>query len=178
MRGPAGTPYHKGIYKFICTCRNYTTGIYLLFAKFPENYPYKPPEIRFITPVRIFSEYISDSNHPTQIYHCNINSMGRICHPVLGRNYIPSLSMREVFDQVYGLLMSPEADDPLDRYILSHMLSYKNFDSILAEEFHTNTDGYYKKAQQLNGEKACHITWEEYKKVFSNCMYIIAPAYC
>ena len=37
--------------------------------------------------------------------------MGRICHPILGRNYIPSLSIREIF----GLLMAPEPDDPLDR---------------------------------------------------------------
>ena len=28
------------------------SGVYLLFAKFPDNYPYKPPEIRFVTPVR------------------------------------------------------------------------------------------------------------------------------
>ena len=29
-------------------------GVYLLFAKFPDNYPYKPPEIRFVTKVRQF----------------------------------------------------------------------------------------------------------------------------
>ena len=26
-------------------------GTFLLFAKFPKDYPYKPPEMRFVTPV-------------------------------------------------------------------------------------------------------------------------------
>ena len=43
--------------------------------------------------------------------------MGRICHPILGRNYIPSLSIRDIFDQIFGLLMAPEPDNPLDRYL-------------------------------------------------------------
>ena len=29
---------------------------------------------------------------------------------------MPSLSIKEILDQVYGLLMAPEPDDPLDRY--------------------------------------------------------------
>ena len=29
----------------------YYIGVYLLFAKFPNDYPYKPPEMRFVTPV-------------------------------------------------------------------------------------------------------------------------------
>lgn len=36
---------------------HFLTGIFLLLAKFPKEYPYKPPEIRFVTPVCIY--YIS-----------------------------------------------------------------------------------------------------------------------
>uniref|UniRef100_A0A1X7UR59 U-box domain-containing protein n=1 Tax=Amphimedon queenslandica TaxID=400682 RepID=A0A1X7UR59_AMPQE len=99
-----------------------------------EEYPYKPPEMRFITP----------------IYHCNINSNGRICHPILGRNYLPTLSIKEIFDHIYGLLMAPEPDDPLD--------------SVLAEEFHTEKDEYMRKARELTQDKATKVTWENYKK--------------
>jgi len=48
--GPEETPYFRGIYT--------------LYVQFPENYPNSPPNVRFLTP----------------IYHCNINSSGRICH--------------------------------------------------------------------------------------------------
>ena len=52
-----------------------------------------------------------------QIYHCNINSSGRICHSILDRHYIPSLTMRQIIDYIYGLLLSPEPSDLLDRYV-------------------------------------------------------------
>uniref|UniRef100_A0A1X7US96 Uncharacterized protein n=1 Tax=Amphimedon queenslandica TaxID=400682 RepID=A0A1X7US96_AMPQE len=120
LRGPSGTPY--------------SGGVFLIFAKFPKEYPHKPPEMRFITP----------------IYHCNINSNGRICHPILGRNYLPTLSVKEIFDHIYGLLMAPEPDDPLD--------------SVLAEEFHTEKDEYMRKARELTQDKATKVTWENYKK--------------
>ena len=87
-------------------------------AKFSDQYPVKPPELRFITPVSYSFQMVNFNLLSLifiQIYHCNINSSGRICHPVLGRNYIPSMSMKEIFDHVYGLLMSPEPLDPLDR---------------------------------------------------------------
>uniref|UniRef100_A0A8D3CAX5 UBC core domain-containing protein n=1 Tax=Scophthalmus maximus TaxID=52904 RepID=A0A8D3CAX5_SCOMX len=51
----------------------------------------------------------------SQIYHCNINSVGRICHSIFDRSYNAHITMRDVFDAVYGLLIIPEPDDPLDR---------------------------------------------------------------
>lgn len=44
MLGPEQTPY--------------LGGAYILYMKFPNEYPNKPPELRFLTP----------------IYHCNINA--------------------------------------------------------------------------------------------------------
>ena len=51
--GPQGTIYNKGVY--------------LLYAEFPSDYPFKPPKIIFLTP----------------IYHCNVSSQGSICLDVL-----------------------------------------------------------------------------------------------
>ena len=51
----------------------------------------------------------------SQIYHCNINSYGRICHQVLSESYTPSLTMKDILGCVYGLLVWPEPEDPLDR---------------------------------------------------------------
>lgn len=93
LLGPKMTPYENGLF--------------LMYVKFPDQYPFKAPEIRFITP----------------IYHCNMNQQGRICHSVLDRNYSPALKMREIIDCIYGLILTPEPDDPLDNVIASYFLS-------------------------------------------------------
>lgn len=51
----------------------------------------------------------------TKVYHCNVNSVGRICHNIFDRNYSAHITMREILDAVYGLLIAPEPEDPLDR---------------------------------------------------------------
>ena len=63
-----------------------------------------------------------------QIYHCNINSCGRICHEVLTTGYTPSISVREILGFIYGLLMVPEPNEPLDTcvFFLSYSLDMFN----------------------------------------------------
>uniref|UniRef100_A0A3Q0SFB2 UBC core domain-containing protein n=1 Tax=Amphilophus citrinellus TaxID=61819 RepID=A0A3Q0SFB2_AMPCI len=84
MEGPPETPYEKGVFE--------------LFCQFGPDYPVKPPTVRFVTP----------------IYHCNINNVGRICHNIFDRNYNAQITMREILDAVFGLLINPEPEDPLD----------------------------------------------------------------
>uniref|UniRef100_A0A3B4AT85 UBC core domain-containing protein n=1 Tax=Periophthalmus magnuspinnatus TaxID=409849 RepID=A0A3B4AT85_9GOBI len=85
MEGPPDTPYESGVFE--------------LFCQFGPEYPVKPPTVRFIT----------------FIYHCNINNVGRICHNIFDRGYNAHITMREILNAVYGLLMDPEPQDPLDR---------------------------------------------------------------
>lgn len=114
LLGPKETPYENGLF--------------LLYAQFPGDYPFKPPEVRFITP----------------IYHCNMNMQGRICHSVFDRNYSPALTFRQIVDCVYGLILTPEPDDPLDNVIASFYLS----------DYQT----YYKNAVNFTKEKASSST--------------------
>ncbi|XP_038137619.1 uncharacterized protein LOC119781281 [Cyprinodon tularosa] len=110
MQGPPDTPYD--------------TGVFELYCQFGPNYPVKPPVLRFVTPV----------------YHCNVNSVGRICHNLLDRNYNAHVTMKEISNAVYGLLIVPEPDDPLD--------------SILAEEFLTSREIYEQEAKKHTEEHA------------------------
>ncbi|XP_066575897.1 uncharacterized protein LOC136766383 [Amia ocellicauda] len=103
MLGPPDTPYENGTF--------------LLYCKFGEEYPIKPPLVRFIT----------------TIYHCNVNSVGRICHNIFDRNYSAHVTMRNILEAVYGLLIAPEPDDPLD--------------SILAEEYQSSRGKYLEEAK-------------------------------
>ena len=84
MEGPEDTPYEGGIFE--------------LFIEFTNEYPSKPPNIRFITP----------------IYHCSINSSGRIGLTILDRFYAPGVRVGDIFNHVYGHLIDAEPDDPLD----------------------------------------------------------------
>jgi len=121
LKGPETTPYEGGVF--------------YLYAKFPETYPTKPPEIRFITP----------------IYHCNINSNGRICHSIFARNYTIDTSVRLMFDCIYGLLLTPEPDDPLDNAI--------------AQEYYSAKELYIQKAQdstKTNASKSVDQYLEEF----------------
>ncbi|KAI1883300.1 hypothetical protein AGOR_G00243780 [Albula goreensis] len=110
MTGPPETPYEKGTFELYC--------------QFGEDYPMKPPVVRFLTP----------------IYHCNVNSVGRICHNIFDRNYSAHVTMKEIFEAVFGLLIAPEPEDPLD--------------SVLAEEFMSNRDTYMEQAKKSTLEAA------------------------
>ncbi|KAJ8357820.1 hypothetical protein SKAU_G00206140 [Synaphobranchus kaupii] len=110
LKGPPDTPYADGAFELYC--------------QFGAEYPLKPPLVRFLTP----------------IYHCNVNSVGRICHTIFDRNYSAHVTMKEILDAVFGLLIAPEAEDPLD--------------SILAEELQSSRDKYMEQAQQSAAQAA------------------------
>ncbi|CEL96755.1 unnamed protein product [Vitrella brassicaformis CCMP3155] len=84
MEGPDGTVYKDGTW--------------LLYMIFPADYPNRPPELRFETPIQ----------------HANVNAYGKICHPILGRAYTTDSTVRSILENVYGLLLNPDYVDPVD----------------------------------------------------------------
>uniref|UniRef100_A0A6B2LN37 UBC core domain-containing protein n=1 Tax=Arcella intermedia TaxID=1963864 RepID=A0A6B2LN37_9EUKA len=77
---------------------HYSGGTWLLYAEFPPDYPRQAPEIRFMTPIR----------------HSNVNQYGKICHSIFSRNWTADTSMQTVLNCIYGLMLNPDTDDPLD----------------------------------------------------------------
>jgi len=98
LQGPDSSPYKEGTW--------------LIYVCFPDEYPLYSPEVRFVTPIR----------------HCNVNPYGKICHSIFTRNWTSDTTIKQVLDCVYGLLLYPETDDPLD--------------TTLAMQFHSNPSAY------------------------------------
>ena len=82
LNGPPDTPYQGGIF--------------YLTIEFPLTYPLTPPHVKF----------------NTKIYHCNVNSKGRVCTDLL-ENWLPSTSVTQIIFEVYCVLIECNPSDPL-----------------------------------------------------------------
>lgn len=83
ITGPSGTPYEDGLF--------------FLDIDFPNDYPFKPPKVKFTT----------------NIYHCNVSDKGGICLDILKDKWSPALSLKKVLSSVIELLQFPNPDNPL-----------------------------------------------------------------
>lgn len=117
----------------------YINGTWLAYLEFPKNYPNEAPVIRFNTPIK----------------HCNINNYGKVCHSIFDRNYDPSISVVTIINYVYGLLLSPDVEDPLDNR--------------LAELFYSS-EGEYEAKILGHVKKYASKTREEWKDVLDSTM--------
>eukprot|EP00823_Brevimastigomonas_motovehiculus_P009387 TRINITY_DN9050_c0_g1_i1.p1 TRINITY_DN9050_c0_g1~~TRINITY_DN9050_c0_g1_i1.p1 ORF type:complete len:148 (-),score=21.32 TRINITY_DN9050_c0_g1_i1:257-700(-) len=104
IMGPSGSPY--------------SGGVFFLEIQFPQEYPFKPPHVKFTT----------------KIYHCNINDKGGICLDILKDNWSPALTVSKVLLSICSLLTDPNPSDPLVPEIAQKYKSdKKEHDKIAAE---------------------------------------------
>jgi ubiquitin-conjugating enzyme E2 D/E len=83
ITGPSDSPYEGGLFK--------------LRIVLPQDYPFNPPQVTFMT----------------RIYHCNINSSGGICLDILKSAWSPALTISKVLLSIASLMCDPNPDDPL-----------------------------------------------------------------
>lgn len=121
IRGAEDTPYAGGVFR--------------LEVNIPNEYPLKPPRVRFLT----------------RIYHPNIDSQGRICLDSLNMPpkgaWKPSLNVATVLTSIQALMSTPNGDDGL-------MVD-------ITEEFHNNPALFKQKAMGWTKKYACGNGCEE-----------------
>ncbi len=100
LPGPAGSPYEEGKFN--------------LSFSFPDNYPFKCPEVKFTTPM----------------YHPNIKKdTGEICMDVFANNWSPTQKVSDIIEKLSSLLMSPSTESPLEAEIAEEFVkNHKNWE--------------------------------------------------
>jgi len=94
FRGPPDTPYEGGMYE--------------VDIRITPEYPFKPPEMRFIT----------------KIWHPNVSSQtGAICLDTLKEAWSPVLTLKSALISLQSLLSSPEPKDPQDAEVAGMLIS-------------------------------------------------------
>lgn len=81
--------------------------MFFLAIRFPKNYPFSPPAITF----------------RTRVYHCNINSSGKVCIDSLTSAWTPTLTVAHLLGAIRGLLAEPNPHDPLVGSIAAQYLT-------------------------------------------------------
>jgi len=87
IKGPENTPFEKGVYDIL--------------IQFNENYPIKPPSVRFLD--------------PSKIYHPNVYRDGKICVDILQNQWAPALNIIKVLISLRSLLEDPNPNSPANR---------------------------------------------------------------
>ena len=84
VRGPESTPWEGST---LC-----------LELHFPADYPFKPPAVRFVTPMR----------------HPNVYPDGSVCVDLLGAAWAPACDVSSILMTLQLLLSQPNPDSPAD----------------------------------------------------------------
>ncbi|XP_077508073.1 uncharacterized protein LOC144119282 [Amblyomma americanum] len=84
LLGPADTPYEGGAFE--------------LEIRFPDDYPFKPPKVKFVT----------------KIYHPNLIGGVPVFLDILTSQWSPAVSISDVMLSIGSLLRAPDMDHPID----------------------------------------------------------------
>ena len=102
--GPENTPYDGGRFH--------------LTIDFPFDYPFRAPDIRFVTPV----------------YHPNVSLDGEICLDLLHTQWSPVLGIRHLLISLCSLLTDPNSEHGLNKDALAlYRSDPTNYDEVARE---------------------------------------------
>ena len=105
MQGPSETPYEAGVFR--------------IEFKFPDNYPFKAPEVKFLT----------------SIYHPNIKlETGDICQDVFASGWAPTQKVNDILEKLVSMLKDPSTSNPLETEICNEYLNNPKVFELKARE--------------------------------------------
>lgn len=121
IQGPGDTPYEGGIFEVDITV--------------PNDYPFEPPKMKFVT----------------KVWHPNVSSQtGAICLDILKDQWSPAMTLRTALLSVQALLSSPEPNDPQDAQVAKqYLVNRREFD----EQARSWTNTFAKQAPKSLEEK-------------------------
>lgn len=132
IRGPPDTPYQNGVFN--------------LKIKLPNEYPFRPPDVRF----------------ETKVYHPNVRtSSGHICLDILDKAWTPSMSLKSMLLSLQLLLQDPRPEDPLEIFIAQQLRRDK-------EEF--NKSAFYYTGEYALTPEERSSEWKELDKAVTSLM--------
>lgn len=112
------------------TC--YEGGTFIIDITIPNEYPFKPPKMKF----------------DTKIWHPNISSQtGAICLDILKNEWTPALTIRTALISLQALLCAPEPDDPQD--------------AVVAQMFKNDLESFNRKAAEWTQNYAKEVTMDD-----------------
>ncbi|KAI9857024.1 MAG: Ubiquitin-conjugating enzyme E2 1 [Vezdaea acicularis] len=105
FEGPPGTPYEGGTY--------------MVDVRIPNEYPFRPPIMKF----------------ETKVWHPNVSSQtGAICLDTLSSAWSPVLTIKSALLSLQSLLSTPEPKDPQDAEVASMLTrNPKEFERVARE---------------------------------------------
>lgn len=80
--GPADTPYEDGTFRLV--------------MQFDEQYPNKPPKVRFIS----------------EMFHPNVYASGELCLDILQNRWSPTYDVAAILTSIQSLLNDPNTSSP------------------------------------------------------------------
>jgi ubiquitin-protein ligase len=101
---PGNSAQHIILGRILPTSNIYNQAAFQIEIKLPAEFPFKPPEVRFVTP----------------IYHPNVDEAGKICVDLLNTSetWKPTTPLVDVVKAVVDLIDNPKIDHALNAGML------------------------------------------------------------
>ncbi|KAJ8461028.1 hypothetical protein OPV22_033954 [Ensete ventricosum] len=127
MSGDAGVsafPEGENIFSWIGTIEGskgtaYEGLSYKLFLKFPLDYPFKPPLVKFETPC----------------FHPNIDQCGNICLDILQEMWSSAYDCRTILLSIQSLLGEPNTESPLNCYAATLWSNQEDYKKMVHKQY-------------------------------------------
>jgi len=116
IKGPKDTPYENGSWQLI--------------IRFTEEYPFKPPSVKFLD----------------EIFHPNIYRDGKICVSILQGEWSAAMNVEKILHSISSLLMDPNTSSPANREAsILYSSNYNEYCSRIIKIINNNKLGKGKK---------------------------------